>query len=312
MGLVVLTLFTTSVATTCGALASGGREQLLTTVASILVKLALMAAVAFMFAFSHLSQFENKSLTLRAVLYPILAFGIFTLFRLRGMRGPYPMLIDLCWSFTFTFDIVSNDLHWYGTWKHWDDFVHFLNSVPFAALILITLLALERRGSMRLGFWGAALVGLAVYTSAHAVWEMYEFSMDRFADTNLQPGGMDEATRNNVSGIAGALVGVLLVWHWRRSGSLERTAVEPLVSYLRAVWHRQTGCRRDEPGLDGRRTRTSLSRPRLRPSLLTTCRPAHKVSALHSAQLEVPGSRYTAGRDGGPFGNALLQRGDRR
>lgn len=232
MGLVVLALFCASVATTCGALASGGRQRLLTATANASVKLTLLAAVAFMFAFPHLSQFENKSLTLRAVLYPIFAFGFLALFRLRRMHGPYPMLVDLCWSFTFTFDIVSNDLHWYGTWRHWDDFVHFLNSVPFVALILIALLALERRGSMRLGFWGAALVGLAVYTSAHALWEMYEFSVDRFAGTNLQPGGMDEATRNNVSGIAGALLGTLLLWHWRRVGSLQQWAVEPLASYF--------------------------------------------------------------------------------
>ncbi len=195
LGLAVLALFVLASAASCGALSTGARQRRLTLIADALLKITLLVAVAFMFKFPGLPQFESKSLTLRAVFYPVLACAPFALYRLRGARGSFPTVLDLCLTFAMTFDIVSNDLHWYGTWKHWDDFVHFMNSVPFLVLIVAALLLLERHGTIRLGFWGAALVALAVYTSAHALWEMYEFSMDRFTGTELQPGGMEEATR---------------------------------------------------------------------------------------------------------------------
>jgi hypothetical protein len=96
VGLVLTALFAVSVAATCGAFASGGCQRFLTGAAAAPVRLTLLVAVAFMFAFPGLSQFESKSLTLRAVLYPLFACGVFGLYRLQGMRGPYPALIDLC------------------------------------------------------------------------------------------------------------------------------------------------------------------------------------------------------------------------
>lgn len=99
-------------------------------------------------------------------------------------------------------------------------------------LIDAALLALERQGQFRLGFWGVMLVGLAAYTSLHALWEMYEFSMDRFTGTELQPDGMEKATRNNLSGIAGALVGVVLLSMWQRAGNLGTAVVDPLISFI--------------------------------------------------------------------------------
>lgn len=230
LGLVVMACF--AVALTCGALATGGRDALLTEMADVAVKLTLLVAVAFMFAFPDLSQFEHKSLTLRAVFYPLLALAPYALYRLRNTRGPYPTLLDLCLSFALTFDIVSNDLHWYGRWKHWDDFVHFVNSMPFMVLIVAMLMLLERRGALRLRFWGAALVGFSVYTSAHALWEMYEFSMDRFTGTELQPGGTEEATRNNVAGLTGSVLAIALLWWWHRVGALRDEVVEPLAQNI--------------------------------------------------------------------------------
>ena len=206
----------------------------MTAVADVAAKATLLIAVAFMFAFPDLSQFENKSLTLRAVFYPLLALAPYAANRLRGANGRFPVVLDLCLSFAMAFDIVSNDLHWYGRWTHWDDFVHFVNSVPLMVLIIAPLLALERRGTIRLGFWGAAVFALMIYTSAHAVWEMYEFSMDRFTGTELQPGGMEEATRNNVAGLVGSFAAVALLWWWQRLRALDEMVVEPLDSYLRS------------------------------------------------------------------------------
>lgn len=229
-GLTLMATFLLVFVLCCGVWATGGAQPQLTFVANLLVKAALLLAVVFMFAFSDLSQFEGKSLTYRAILYPLLAFLVPFLYFAKRLGRIYPGVFDLSLSFALTFDIVSNDLHYYGTWLHWDDFVHFFNSIPIMIVIAGPILALERRGRIALGFPLAVVFALTIYISLHALWEMEEFLLDRFAGTNLQPGGMEEATRNNLASMGGALVGIgLLVW-WKMKGTLDSGLVVPLTS----------------------------------------------------------------------------------
>ena len=234
-GVALLVVFAVAVTLMIGAFASADGAAPVALLANAAMKMALLAAVVFMLARPDLPQFENKSLTLRAVFYPLLALSVPFLYRLRGAPGRYPALLDLAWSFALTLDIVSNDLHWYGNWKHWDDAVHFINSIPLAALIIVLLFALERRGRIRLGFWGASAVGLAVYAALHNQWEINEFLMDRFAGTDLQPGGMAEATRNNLWSVAGSVVSICPLLYWKREGALDRAFVEPLGALIFGV-----------------------------------------------------------------------------
>jgi hypothetical protein len=230
-GLALLALFGLAFSLTAGALAGAGFARVLAVAANISVKATLAGGVLFMFAYPDLPQFDNKSLLSRAIAYPLLA-GVPLALYARRRHGAYPHLCDLCWSFALTIDIVGNDLHWYGNWKHWDDTVHFLNAVPLMVLIVVAVLALERNGAVRLGFWGAALVGLAIYTSLHGMWEMEEYLLDRFAGTKLQPGGMSEATRNNLSSMAGSLLGVAALWWWQEDDVLDDAFVKPVAALL--------------------------------------------------------------------------------
>jgi len=232
LSIVVLTLLV-------GALCTAGANRRLAIVASLAAKLLILLAVGFMFAFPHLSQFESKSLTYRAILYPTLAFAILIGYLARGRRGPFPIIFDLCLTFAVSFDIVSNDLHWYGTWEHWDDIVHFWNTIPIMVLIFAGLLAMEYSGRIRLGFWGCFIFAFCIYALIHTLWEMEEFGLDRFAGTNLQPGGMEEASRNNLAGlVAGLLSAALFLW-WRRITALESQLAAPLADYMRTVMRRR-------------------------------------------------------------------------
>jgi len=228
----LLAVFAVGLALSVGAFAAGGHARSFETVANVAVKASMAAAVAFMLAFPDLPQFDQKSLTSRAIAYPALAAMVPLLYVARNARRPYPTLIDMCWSLALTVDIVGNDLHWYGNWKHWDDTVHFLNTLPLMFIIVPLLLALDRRGVWRIGFWGAALLGLALYTSLHGFWETGEYLSDRYAGTKLQPGGMEEATRNNLSSVLGSLLAVALMWWWSISGFLERSFVAPVAAYI--------------------------------------------------------------------------------
>jgi hypothetical protein len=148
------------------------------------------------------------------------------------------LLFDLCLTFALTFDIVSNDLHWYGTWLHWDDNVHFWNSLPIMVVIVGALLALESAGRVRLGFWGAIIFAFCIYALIHSLWEMEEYALDRYAGTNLQPGGMEEATRNNMSSLLAALLTTGVFLWWRRLGALESELAAPLSEFVANVFKR--------------------------------------------------------------------------
>ncbi|TAK63050.1 MAG: hypothetical protein EPO22_06920, partial [Dehalococcoidia bacterium] len=220
-GLALLSLFGLGLALTFGMFADGGRERWLAVAADAVVKLSLLAGVAFMLANPDLPQLQNKSLPLRAAFYPLLTFAIPAVYAVRGRRGPYPTVVDASWSFALTIDIVGNDLHWYGNFRHWDDVVHCLNAIPLMVALSALLLGMERNGSVRLGFWGIALAALTAFTALHSLWETSEYLMDRLFGTVLQPGGMDEATRNHLWSLAGALGGVALLWSWRHAGRLD-------------------------------------------------------------------------------------------
>lgn len=96
-------------------------------------------------------------------------------------------------------------------------------------------MALESLGTLRLGFWATCLFAFSIYGTLHTFWEMEEFLLDKYAGTNLQPGGMAEATGNNLAGLAGALVGLGMLWLWRREGTLERCVADPVAPFLSQV-----------------------------------------------------------------------------
>ena len=233
-GTAVLVAFAIALALSVGAFASGGLVRWPAAAAAVAVRLSLAASVMFMLAFPSLPQFDGKSLTARAIAYPVLSSIIPAVWLLRRGRVAYPAFADVCWTLALTVDIVGNDLHWYGNWKHWDDTVHFLNSLPVMFLLIAGLLVLERRGVMRIGIAGAALFALALYTSLHGVWETSEYLSDRYLGTELQPGGMEEATRNNLSAALGSMLAIALACWWWQSGMLERAFVGPAASFVSA------------------------------------------------------------------------------
>lgn len=231
-GLVILAGFAASTALLAGSWVDAGGQRRLPLANVVLVRLVLLLAVAFMFMFPDLSQFEAKSLTWQAIMYPTLGLAVPGTWLLRGRRPAYPLMWDVCLVFMLTVDIVSNDLHWYGTWAHWDDVVHFVNSVPIMVVVGTVFLVVARRGRIARGMGSALWFAFLVYLALHNAWEIEEHLVDRFLGTNLQPGGMEEATENNLVGGAGAVLGIDLLWYWQRRGWLDERVVAPLDRFV--------------------------------------------------------------------------------
>lgn len=73
-------------------------------------------------------------------------------------------------------------------------------------------------------------MALAAFTAVHALWEMWEHLMDRFLHTRLQPGGMTEATENNLASLAGVVVAISLIRLWLEP--FRSALVGPLAAYF--------------------------------------------------------------------------------
>jgi hypothetical protein len=198
--------------------------------ANVALRVILVVAIAYMFLFPDQPQFEGKSMTLRAVFYPLFALVVPALYVWRRMSGPYPTLADLSGNFIFTFDIVGNDLGLYTRYHAFQFVVHFVNSIPFILVLMAVLLAFERLGALRLGWRATVIFALALHTALHAGWEGFEHVMDRWFGADLQPGGMNEAFEDSVWALAGALVGLGLARRWREG--FDRHFVDPVASYL--------------------------------------------------------------------------------
>lgn len=201
-------------------------------VLNIAVKLVLVWAIVFMLTNPDLPQFEAKSLTWRAAVYPIMTLLVAAGYYWRRMKGSYPHLADLLWSFTFTFDIVSNNLHLYGTYANYDDIVHFINAIPYMLVLISLLLSLERLDSIKMGYAGAVFWAFTLFLALHFIWEVSEHLFDRFLGTELQPGGMVEATDNSIAAAAGALVAIVVLHYWRRTRAFESLLFYPMMAYL--------------------------------------------------------------------------------
>jgi hypothetical protein len=77
-----------------------------------------------------------------------------------------------------------------------------------------------------------------LYSTIHILWEIWEHLMDRYFDTMLQPGGMQEATEDQLFSMAGALVAVVLLYYVRDSAFVERALLHPTAGLVRSIVER--------------------------------------------------------------------------
>jgi len=137
----------------------------------VALKAALVALLVFAAARQDLPQFHGKSMTGRAIGYPLAALVVpvawFVLSRRRRRR--YPVVVDILVVLPFVIDMAGNAANLYDTISWWDDVNHLVNWAilvgGFGVLLLST--SLER--------W--SIFGLAVGFGATTaiLWELMEY-----------------------------------------------------------------------------------------------------------------------------------------
>jgi hypothetical protein len=138
---------------------------------NVTLKLALVALLAFAVARQDLPQFRGKSMTGRAIGYPIAAVLVPVSWWLvsRRRRVRYPIAVDMLIVAPFVIDMIGNAANLYDTVSWWDDVNHLCNWAILVGGFGVLLLSTE------LGRW--PLFGLAVGFGAVTaiLWELLEY-----------------------------------------------------------------------------------------------------------------------------------------
>jgi hypothetical protein len=137
------------------------------------LKAALLGLLLLAVLKPDLPQFEDKSMTGRALAYPFSAFVVplvWWLLRRRG-RGPaeYPYLLDILLVLPFLIDTLGNALDLYDTISWWDDANHFVNwgllTAAFGQFLLLFPLGRVVTAGLAIGFGGVTAI----------LWEFAEY-----------------------------------------------------------------------------------------------------------------------------------------
>ncbi len=136
----------------------------------VVLKLMLVGLFAYALINRSLPQFEGKAMELRAVVYTLIALLPFLVWRLFLFRRiGYPVLISICVTIPFMLDTSGNALNFYDTVAWFDDVLHFVNWVPWAAAFGIAL-TYTSLGRLNIA---ALTVGYGAVT--HILWEIGEY-----------------------------------------------------------------------------------------------------------------------------------------
>jgi hypothetical protein len=137
----------------------------------VALKAALVGLLVFAAARQDLPQFHGKSMTGRAIGYPVAAVVVpiawFVLSRRRHVR--YPAAVDILIVLPFVIDMAGNAANLYDTVSWWDDLNHFVNWAILVGAFGVLLL------STSLDRW--PIFGLAVGFGATTaiLWELLEY-----------------------------------------------------------------------------------------------------------------------------------------
>lgn len=108
--------------------------------------------------------------------------------------------------------------HFYDRFWWWDKMLHSLSGLIFADLGYIIAMYLQRRekSNAELSRRVTALFAFCFSVASEAVWEIYEYSMDKTFGTRYQGIGIDDTMTDIICDTIGALIFALFLLYQKR------------------------------------------------------------------------------------------------
>ncbi len=107
--------------------------------------------------------------------------------------------------FMFSTIFLGEVARFYETYWWWDTLFHALSGLAMGLLAYISLILIYRKHNVRMAPIFTSVFAICVSLALSAVWEILEFTIDSFLDTNMQPSA-DDTMWDLIAGLAGALL----------------------------------------------------------------------------------------------------------
>lgn len=107
--------------------------------------------------------------------------------------------------FVFLSLVAGEYFNIYGRFAWWDDMLHFGSGLLVGYIGLLALHIDDKKKNAISGPWFAAVFVFSLVVMSAAVWELFEFSVDQFANGHMQYGLVDTMV-DTVDATAGALI----------------------------------------------------------------------------------------------------------
>jgi hypothetical protein len=137
----------------------------------LVLKIALIGLLVFAASRKDLPQFHGKSMTGRAIGYPLAALVVPAAWWLfsRRRRRRFPVAVDILVVTPFVIDMAGNAANLYDTVSWWDDVNHLVNWAILVAGFGVLLL------STSLDRWPIFGLAVGVGATTAILWELLEY-----------------------------------------------------------------------------------------------------------------------------------------
>ena len=179
------------------------------------VKLALVALLAYAVLHQNSPQFHGKSMTGRAIGYPLAALVVPIGWWLvsRRRRVAYPVAVDILIVLPFLIDTAGNAANLYDTVSWWDDVNHLVNWAILVGGFGILLLR------TRLGRWPLWGLGVGFGAVTAILWELLEYVTFIRNSPELTTAYHDTLGDLALGLLGSALAAAVVAWFGRRAST---------------------------------------------------------------------------------------------
>lgn len=130
-----------------------------------------------------------------------------------GVHIPSSLMITIV---VFSVSTIWFGEHWdmYETVWWWDLWLHAGFAFGFTLTSLVILSLSQRTQRIPINPWIMAVLVFCLAVTFGVFWEIFEYTMDTFADTNMQRSGLPDTMTDLITNIVGAIVGAMFGYQY--------------------------------------------------------------------------------------------------
>lgn len=170
-------------------------------------------------------QWSTLFIVGQALLITNVPYGLASWYDIHTPKGMHAAIA----SFMFGSLVLGEITNFYNTIWWWDMALHFVAGFILTVIALIMLSVVYEQSHLSLTPFLTAMFAMSFAIAASALWEVYEFTIDSFMDTKMQP-SLNDTMWDIIVAIVAALLAALNGWNFlRRRRAKSNDPVEKII-----------------------------------------------------------------------------------